>query len=180
MIKCIFKFLFFVSLFSFTATLCFAQVDGNHRNEQKEDLPKNIKESLIKSRIEQEKKEHEELLQKAEEATKLSAELQEAYEKNNTLSVEDKKKLDRLEKLLKKIRKDLGGDDDGDDPKEKSVNSNETEKPSNVVTALNKLRSSSVSLFDELKKTSRFSISVVAIQSSNAILKVIRFLRFSN
>lgn len=160
--------------------LCFAQTQGNGRSEQKEDLPKNIKESLIKSRIEQEKKDHEELLQKAEEATKLSAELQEAYEKNKTLSTEDKKKLDKLEKLLKKIRKDLGGDDDGDNSKEKSENSDEAEKPSNVVSALNNLRSTSVNLFDELKKTSRFSISVVAIQSSNAILKVIRFLRFSN
>lgn len=178
MIKRIFRFLFFVSIFSFAAMLCFAQTPGS-RDEQKEDLPKNIKESLTKSRIEQEKKDHEELLQKAEEATKLSAELQEAYEKNKTLSAEDKKKLDKLEKLLKKIRKDLGGDDDGDS-KENSDNPLETEKPSTVVSALNKLRSTSVNLFDELKKTSRFSISVVAIQSSNAILKVIRFLRFSN
>lgn len=159
--------------------LCFAQTPGS-RDEQKEDLPKNIKESLTKSRIEQEKKDHEELLQKAEEATKLSAELQEAYEKNKTLSPEDKKKLEKLEKLLKKIRKDLGGDDDDEDSKENSENPTETEKPSTVVSALNKLRSTSVNLFDELKKTSRFSISVVAIQSSNAILKVIRFLRFSN
>ncbi|MCD9187371.1 MAG: hypothetical protein LUM44_13130 [Pyrinomonadaceae bacterium] len=179
MIDSIFKFLLFVGIFSFASVLCVAQTPGN-RDEQKEDLPKNIKESLIKSRIEQEKKDHEELLQKAEEATKLSAELQEAYEKNKTLSAEDKKKLERLEKLLKKIRKDLGGGDDNDDSKDNSDNSTETEKPSNVVTALSKLRSTSVGLFDELKKTSRFSISVVAIQSSNAILKVIRFLRFNN
>ena len=179
MIKNVFKFLLLTSLFSFSALLCAAQAESNSRGVQKEELPKNIKESLEKSRIEQEKKDHEELLQKAEEAMKLSAELQEAYEKNKSLTPEDKKKLERLEKLLKKIRKDIGGDDD-DNSKENAENPNESEKPSTVVTALNKLRSTSVNLFDELKKTSRFSISVVAIQSSNAILKVIKFLRFSN
>lgn len=180
MVKSIFKIFIFASIFSFSALVCFAQLDGN-RPPQKEDLPKNIKESLQKSRIEQEKKEHEELLQKAEEAMKLSAELQESYERNKTLSPEDKKKLEKLEKLLKKIRKDLGGgDDDKDESNDSAENPVETEKPSTVVTALNRLRDTSVNLFDELKKTSRFSISVVAIQSSNAILRVIKFLRFSN
>jgi hypothetical protein len=30
---------------------------------------------------------------------------------------------------------------------------------------------------DELKKTTRFSISAIAIQSSNTVLKLVRFLR---
>lgn len=179
--KIFFKTFFLLIFLSCAAAAGYAQGDASTRSgrvPQKEDLPKNIQESLEKRRIEQEKKDYQELIQKAEEATKMATELNESFAKQNSLTAEDKKKLDKLERLLKKIRKEMGGDDDDD--LEENAEDEKDDKPSTVSNALNKLASTSVNLLDELKKTSRFSISVIAIQSSNAILRVIRFLRFSN
>jgi hypothetical protein len=136
-----------------------------------EDFPKGIKESLAKSRIEREKKEYEELLQNGEEAVKLSESLEKSFSESNALSAEDQKKLDRLEKLAKKIRRELGAND--------SDSVEEEEKPSSMLNAFKTLQSSTGKLVAELKKTTRYSVSVIAIQSSNAFLKVIKFIRFS-
>ncbi len=105
-----------------------------------------------------------------EEAVKLSNELEKSFTQNNQLSSTDQKKLDRLEKIVKKIRNELGAD--GDD---KSVELNE--KPLSIINALKALQNSTVKLVDELKKTTRYSVSVIAVESSNFLLRVVRFLR---
>ncbi|MBA3600943.1 MAG: hypothetical protein H0W45_06805 [Acidobacteria bacterium] len=48
-----------------------------------------------------------------------------------------------------------------------------------ILNALKALKSNTLTLVDELKKTSRYSISVIAVESSNALLKAVRFLRFN-
>ena len=138
---------------------------------EKEDLPKNIKESLAKSRIEKEKKEYEETLQRGEEALRLSEELEKSFKENNKLSPEDQKKLDRLEKLAKKIRRELGGDANEETEAE--------DNPSTIQNALETLQNKTATLFKELKKATRYSISVIAVQSSNTLIKTVRFLRFN-
>lgn len=148
-----------------------AQADASNRSpgaRQKEDLPKGIQESLAKQRIEREKKDFAEMLERGEEALKISDELEQSFVKNNSFSAEDQKKLDRLEKVVKKIRSELGGGDD--DQVE--------EKPLSLLNALEILQSNTVKLVDELKKTTRYSISVIAVESSNALLNLVRFLRF--
>ncbi len=149
-----------------------AQSDATTRNgtPPKEDLPTGIQESLAKQRIEREKKDYAELLARGEEAVKLSGELEKSFAQNNQISSTDQKKLDRLEKLVKKIRSELGADDD------KSVELDD--KPLSVVNALKVLQNNTVKLVDELRKTTRYSVSVVAVESSNLLLKVVRFLRF--
>ncbi len=86
------------------------------------------------------------------------------------ISTDDQKKIDRLEKLAKKIRRELGANDSDD--------TEDDEKPSSMREAFKTLQASTGKLVDELKKTTRYSISVVAVQSSNAFLKVIKFIRF--
>ncbi len=149
-----------------------AQTDASNRSmTQKEDLPTGIQESLAKQRIEREKKDYAELLARGEEAVKLSDELEKSFAQNNQISSTDQKKLDRLEKLVKKIRNELGGDD-GDKSAELD------DKPLSVINALKTLQNNTVKLVDELRKTTRYSVSVVAVESSNLLLKVVRFLRF--
>ena len=46
--------------------------------------------------------------------------------------------------------------------------------------AVKSLRAMTVSMYDELKKTSRFTISAAAIESTNALLRITRFLRITN
>ena len=165
----------FVMLF---ASAAYSQIDAstpNGRPQPKEDLPKNIKETMAKQRIEQEKKDYEALLKRSEEAVKLSEELEKSFADSNQITSNDQKKLDRLEKLVKKIRSELGADDDGEPDfgdKEK------TENPSSLVNAFKTLQTNAAQLLGEIKKSTRYSVSVVAIQTSNALLKLVKFIRF--
>lgn len=175
----------FVSLAFFVLALAAAAFAQNADNRSplskpasEEDQPKNVREMFSKMKIEQRKKEYDEMIERSEQALKLSEELEKSFAQNNQLSHADKEKLEDLEKLVKKIRGDLGGDDDGGDNDQAETVKNE--KPADLVDGFKILQSNTVKLVNELKKTSRFSISAVAIQSSNSILKLVRFLRFSN
>jgi membrane-associated HD superfamily phosphohydrolase len=167
---------FLLLLLFMAGSTVMAQADASTSNGRatKEELPKNIKETLAKQRIEREKKDYEDLLQKSEEAVKLSQELEKSFNEGNQFSGEDIKKLERLEKLVKKIRSELGGSDD----KEFEENNAENPKISTLGNALVSIQSSAEKLFDEIKKSTRYSISVVAIQSSNTLLKILKIIRF--
>lgn len=150
-----------------------AQADSTSRSgvPAKDDLPTGIQESLAKQRIEREKKDFAELLSRGEEVVKISGELEKSFTQNNQLLSEDRKKLDRLEKLVKKIRGEIGGSDGDNDDIELD------DKPLSIGNALKSLQNNTVKLVDELKKTTRYSVSVIAVESSNILLKVVRFLR---
>ncbi len=174
-----FKFsrLIFVAVFLSLTIVCVnAQTDADsgsqgNKSVSKEDFPKGIKESLARNRIEREKKDYAELLQNGEEAAKLSESLEKSFAESKKLSEEDQKKLDRLEKLAKKIHRELGSETDEATDDEKS--------PSTMLDAFKFLQTSTGKLIEELKKTTRYSISVVAIQNSNAFLRIVKFIRFS-
>ncbi|MBC7899487.1 MAG: hypothetical protein H7070_05485 [Saprospiraceae bacterium] len=160
-------------------TVVFGQTDASMRSssdrrKSNEHETKTVVEMLTKQRLLKEKKDHEEMLKRGEDALTLSKLLEEAFEKNQDISEPDKQKLAALEKLVTKIRKELGGDDDGEGVDLAAVTES---KPSTLKEAFTYLQTTTVKLVDELKKTSRFSISVVAIQSSNTVLKLVRFLR---
>lgn len=171
-----FRIGFILFLLTAASVSACAQTDasGRTRGSDQEDLPKGIKESLAKGRIEREKKDYLELLERGAEAAKLSEELSASFVKNNALNLEDRKKLERLEKLSKKIREELGAKDfesseiNNDDSDEKLISFSD---------AFAKLKNISAKLSGELKKTTRYTISTVAIQSSNTVLKLVRFLR---
>lgn len=144
---------------------------------RREDAPSGLREMLAKQRTERDKKEYQEMLDRGEEALKLTKQLEASYSQRGGFSQEDRVRLESLERTVAKIRKELGAEDD-DMPKEAIVQSAEEPKPSTMEEAFTYLKSTTIKLVDELKKTSRFSISVVAIQSSNTIIKLVRFLRF--
>jgi hypothetical protein len=144
---------------------------GRARDDER---PRGYKEMLAKQRAEREKKEHEEMLERGEEALRIAKQLETAFDQNKGFSSQDKERLESLEKVVTKIRKELGGDDDDEPGAMKPV---DEPKPSTMEEAFRFLQSTTVKLVDELKKTTRFSISVIAIQSSNNVLKLIRFLR---
>lgn len=142
---------------------------------REDERPKSLKESMEKMRIEKDKKDYAQMLERGEEALKISEELENAYAANGRLSDRELAKLESVEKLVRKIRSGLGGDDDSDDKSDKAI-----EQPLPPEEAVKSFRSTMVKLFDELKKTSRFSISAAAIQTSNAVIKLARFLRIKN
>ena len=98
--RSLFQIFFLTALFAFGVVCADAQIDASTRdgNPRREELPKAIKENLAKGRIDQEKKEYEELLKRADEASRLSEELDKSFAQNNKLTGDDLKKLERLEK----------------------------------------------------------------------------------
>lgn len=135
--------------------------------------PRNIRESLARFRTEKAKKDHAELLKRGEEAVELSEQLKAAFEKGGQLTSADLDKLESLEKVVSRIRRDLGGSDkDGDDPLEAGDS-----HPATVEDAFKSLWKMTAELGSELKKTSRFTVSAVAVQSSNSVLRLVKFLR---
>lgn len=176
------RLILIVSVFAFCAAFNVVHAQTNPAsNVEQEDFPKGIKESLAKSRIEREKKDFEQLLQRGEEAAKLGDELGKSFAENKSLSAEDKSKLERLEKISKKIREELGGsssssNDDNAQADDKTAAFDES-RATSLPDAVNKLKNLSAKLAEELKKTSRYTVSAVAIQSSNAVLKIVRFIR---
>lgn len=168
----IFQISLLFSILFLTAVLTSAQFTAETKSGRplESPTPQSVQENLAKHRIQQEKKEHDKLLERGEEALELSEQLENSYNKNKNFSKEDYEKLAALEKLLKKIRDELGGDDDDNDEGE--------EKPSNLKDAVKSLRENTVNLFDYLKKTSRYSISATAIQTSNTVLRIVKFMRF--
>jgi len=155
----------------FTVASGLAAAQESRANQPKFDVPEGLKENLAKRRIKQEEEDFQELLNRSEEAVKLSEELVKSFEENKKLSTEDTKKLEKLEKVVKKIRRDLGAEDE----KSEQVDENPATLPS-TLTALN---DKATDLLTELKKTGRFAISVVAVESSNAIFRLVKFLRFN-
>jgi hypothetical protein len=136
------------------------------------DQAEGVRDMLEKMRIEKDKRDHAEMLKRGDEALNLSNELEKSLKANQNLTEKDLAKLETLEKLVKRIRGELGGGDD-EDATERSKEA----RPADVVEGVKALRSVTLKLVDELKKTTRFSISAAAIQSSNAVLRLARFLR---
>lgn len=158
-----------------SALLTFAQTDASSRvpgsRDDQPDEPKSFSDMMAKRRIEQAKKDHENMLERADKTLRLTEELGYAYEKTGALSKQDLQKLNEVEKLVTRIRSDLGGSGDEENT------GTDASQPSNIADALKYLQKTAAGLAEELKKSTRFTISAVAIQSSNNILKVLRFLR---
>lgn len=133
-----------------------------------------VREMVQKQRAAKMRKEHEEMLKRGEEAMELVGELDQSIESTGGLTKADREKLERLEKLASRIRKDLGGDSDGTDRFEA-----EEKPPVDVRQGFIALKESTEKLVKEINRTSRFTISAAAIQTSNAVIKFARFLKIT-
>jgi hypothetical protein len=148
---------------------------GRLSDPLRDEVSPKVRDTLTKMRIEDEKKDFAEMLKRGEDAVKLASDLDEQVATNGRLTENEMSKVADVEKLVKKIRSDLGGrdDDEGEDD-------GEAKPPSDAKDAVRALKRAAVSLYAELKNASRFTVSGTAIQTTNAILKVARFLRISN
>ncbi|MCA1589689.1 MAG: hypothetical protein LC730_05585 [Acidobacteria bacterium] len=144
---------------------------GRDPQRGRETEAKTLQDMLVKQKIARDKKDFEEMLKRGDQALRISEQLETAYAKTSTLSGAETAKLENLEKLVTKIRNELGGDEDlGAETEVKDA-------PSSISEAIGYLKKTSSRLVDELKKMSRFSISAAAIQTSNNLIRVVRFLR---
>jgi hypothetical protein len=113
-------------------------------------------------------KERLENLDRAREAAQLGSELYNSYSHNKAFSSTERKKLDRLEKVTKKIRNQAGGSD-GDVVIE--------DMPNQAEPALKRLAEIANDLRKAVEKTPRQVVSASVIERANEVLEVIRYVR---
>ena len=125
-------------------------------------------EMLARRDIRAAEKERRENLERAREAAQLGAEIHTAFTKNETLSRTELKKLERLEKLTRRIREEAGGSS-GDVTLENP--------PREMKSALGKLEALSEEMRKGVEKTPRQVISAFVIERTNEVLEIIRYVR---
>lgn len=113
-------------------------------------------------------KEHEENLKRATELGQLGQDLKATVKTRTILEREDTKKIDRLEKLAKKIRGEAGGGDDD----VQIVNA-----PSDVPSAINQIADAAELLSKDVQKTPRQVVSASVIDRANVLLQLVKILR---
>jgi hypothetical protein len=113
-------------------------------------------------------KDHLENLDRAREAAKISAELKTTFITAKVLSPADRKKLDKIEKLMRRIRSEAGGSDS-----EVTLD----QVPKDLESALTRIADVSDQVRKEVEKTPRQVISACVIERANQLLEVIQYAR---
>jgi hypothetical protein len=113
-------------------------------------------------------KEHQANLDRAREISQLGKELQEALKQRQALDHEDNKKLERLEKLTKKVRGDAGGENN-----EVKLDS----QPGDLAATLGRLVEVTECLSKNVQSTPRQVVSTTVIDNANVLLELIRMVR---
>jgi hypothetical protein len=113
-------------------------------------------------------KERRENLERAREAAQLGAELHAFFNKNLTLGRVELKKLERLEKLTRKIREQAGGSEG-----EVTIEN----PPNQLEPALGRLAEVAEEMRKGVEKTPRQVVSAFVIERTNEVLEIIRYVR---
>lgn len=125
-------------------------------------------EMLRRAEIRREEETHKDMVERAEEAAHLGDELLTSYKKNSSLTRDDVKRLERLEKLARKIRGGAGGSDDDEEL---------SDPPGHIDDAVTRLAKLTGDLKECVSKTSRLVISAGVIDRSNEMIELIRYIR---
>ena len=113
-------------------------------------------------------KEHQANIDRAREISQIGKELQEALKKRNALDLDDSKKLERLEKLTKKVRGEAGGG-------ENEVKMDN--RPNDLTSTAGRIVEVSDCLSKNVKSTPRQVVSAAVIDNANVLLELIRMMR---
>lgn len=136
--------------------------------QKPQDFGSPTEEMLRRAEIKHEEESHEEMVARSDEAAQIGEEILSSFNKNRSLTSEDYKKLERLEKLARKIRGSAGGSDD-----EEALQ----DPPGMIDAAVERLAKISGALKKSVAKTSRLVISAAVIQTSNEVIELIRHIR---
>jgi hypothetical protein len=125
-------------------------------------------EMKAKQAIKYAEKGHQENVDRAKEIADIGKELKAAVNDTPLLSRESQKKIERLEKLTRKIRGESGGDDQ------------EIElpnRPSDLPSAMGRIAEASAKLSKDVQNTPRQVVSASVIQNANVLLELIKIVR---
>lgn len=142
--------------------------DEPRSGSQRGDFGSPEAEMLRRAEIRREEETHKEMVERADEVVQIGDALLASFKKNNSITRDDVKRLERLEKLARKIRGGAGGSDD----------ENELSDPPNQVEgAVTRLSKLACSLKESVSKSSRLVVSGNVIERSNEIIELIRHIR---
>lgn len=113
-------------------------------------------------------KDHRENLDRAREIATLGKELQDDLKNKSSIDRDCLKKIERLEKLTKKIRGEAGGEDE---------EVNITDRPSDLASAVTQIAEVSELLSKDVQGTPRQVVSASVIGNANVLLELIKILR---
>ena|SRR5215213_1093 len=145
-------------------------LDGAVKNPNREEraLTTFEEEIRMKRAIKLAEKEHQENVSRAREIAQLGKEIQESLKGQSSLDRDALKKVERLEKLTKKIRGEAGGEDE----EVEIIN-----RPSDISAAVTQIAEASDSLAKDVQNTPRQVVSASVIGNANVLLELIKILR---
>jgi len=125
-------------------------------------------EMRAKRAIKEAEKEHQQNIERAREISQLAKDLQQGFKTGSTLDRDSLKRLDRLEKLTKKIRGEAGGEAD----EVQIVN-----RPTDRSATIAQIAETAESLSKSVQNTPRQVVSAAVIDGANVLLELIGILR---
>ena len=143
-------------------------VDASGKQSDETPLSTFEEEIRAKQAIKLAEKEHEENLDRAREIGEIGKGLRVDLKSNATVDREFLKKVERLEKLTKKVRGDAGGEDE---------EVNIANRPSDVSSAITQVADLSEKFSKDVQNTPRQVVSFSVINSANVLLELIKILR---
>jgi hypothetical protein len=143
-------------------------VDGRVKGSDDRPLTTFEEELRAKRAIKMAEKEHQENLKRAREVAQLGKELHETLKDKSIVDRDSLKKVERLEKLTKKIRSEAGGDDE-----DVMIE----DKPADLCGAVTKIAEASESLSKNVQDTPRQVVSASVIGKANVLLELLKMVR---
>jgi len=129
-------------------------------------------EMRMKMLLKEERKRYDENVARAREVSQLATQLQHIYDARQNFDADDAKRLERLEKLTKRIRNEAGGSDtDSDSPPDAK------DFPSAMKEVVNRVAELAVDLKKLVENTPRQVVSATVINQANKIIGLIQRVR---
>jgi len=142
-------------------------VEGTFKNPDDTPLTTFEEEMKAKREIKIAEKDHEENLNRAKEIGDIGKQLKEES-KNSAPDRDCFKKIERLEKLTKKVRSEAGGEDE-----EITI----TPRPADLPAAMKQIAEASETLSKDVQNTPRRVVSTSVISNANVLLQLIKIAR---
>ena len=143
-------------------------IEGVKNQEDETPLSTFEEELRVKRAIKLAEKDHQENLDRAKEICQIGKELHESLKDKSTLERDTLKKIERLEKLTKKIRGEAGGEDE-----EVTI----VKPPTDVPSAAAQIAEASENLSKNVQNTPRQVVSTAVIGNANVLLELIKRIR---
>ena len=136
----------------------------------KDDPPLTSFEEEIRAKraIKMAEKDHQENVNRAKEVADIAKDLRACLKDKTTIDRDSAKKIERLEKLTKKIRNEAGGQDE-----EVKI----VDRPTDITGAVNQIAESAEALSKTVQSTPRQVVSASVIGNANVLLELIKMLR---